>query len=37
MKNSKELYKYCFMYWKNSNYDKKVLSILSDKFNVGKE
>lgn len=37
MKNSKELYKYCFMYWKNSNYDKKVLSILSDKFNVGRE
>lgn len=37
MKNSEELYKYCFMYWKNSNYDKKVLSILSDKFNVGRE
>lgn len=37
MKNSEELYKYCFMYWKNSNYDKKILSILSDKFNVGRE
>lgn len=37
MESRLEIYKYCFEYWKNNDYNNEVFVVLANKFNIKKD